>query len=59
MRKAIEEISPKDFMMSSEKDTLEYDVFLSHSHADADDVEELAKHLEDIPKLKVWFDKLI
>lgn len=36
-----------------------YDVFLSHSHKDADVVENLAKKLEDNVGLKVWLDKWI
>ena len=34
-----------------------FDVFLSHSHSDADAVEMLAKRLEDTEGLKVWLDK--
>ena len=33
-----------------------FDVFLSHSHTDAEWVEELAKRLEDRGKLQVWLD---
>lgn len=36
-----------------------YDVFLSHSHEDAEWVEKLAKQLEDRKKLNVWLDKWI
>lgn len=35
----------------------EYDVFLSHSHEDADVVETLAKRLEDEFGFNVWLDK--
>ena len=34
-----------------------YDVFLSHSHADAEYVERLAVQLGDKPGLKSWLDK--
>jgi tetratricopeptide (TPR) repeat protein len=36
-----------------------YDVFLSHSHADAGWVEKLARKLEDKEKLRVWLDRWI
>ena len=36
-----------------------YDVFLSHSHTDAEWVEEIAKRLEDKAGLRVWLDKWI
>ncbi len=41
--------------MSQEREEI-FDVFLSHSHTDAEWVEELAKRLEDRQKLKVWLD---
>ncbi|MBC2698486.1 MAG: TIR domain-containing protein [ANME-2 cluster archaeon] len=44
--------------MSIESEEI-YDVFLSHSHSDAEFVEELAKQLEDRKKLNVWLDKWI
>ncbi|MBN2045847.1 MAG: TIR domain-containing protein [Anaerolineales bacterium] len=37
----------------------DFDVFLSHSHADAEFVEALAKKLEDDAKLIVWLDKWV
>ncbi len=40
-------------------ETERYDVFLSHSHVDADIVEELAKFLEDRFDFKVWLDKWV
>jgi hypothetical protein len=36
-----------------------FDVFLSHSHADAQIVEHLGMKLEDGPQLRVWLDKWI
>lgn len=36
-----------------------YDVFLSHSHKDAECVESFAEKLEDEHKIKVWLDKWI
>ena len=36
-----------------------YDVFLSHSHKDAECVESFAEKLEDEQKIKVWLDKWI
>ena len=36
-----------------------YDTFLSHSHADAEIVEQIARQLEDEHDLKVWLDKWI
>ncbi|MBU1022746.1 toll/interleukin-1 receptor domain-containing protein [bacterium] len=36
-----------------------FDVFLSHSHADAEIVEHIAQRLEDKAKIKVWLDKWI
>jgi hypothetical protein len=36
-----------------------YDAFLSHSHLDADMVEELARRLEDNANLSVWLDKWV
>lgn len=44
--------------MSTEEEK-DFDVFLSHSHEDAEWVEELAKRLEDSAKLRVWLDKWI
>lgn len=43
----------------SPKDKELFDVFLSHSHEDAEWVEKLAKRLEDDAKLRVWLDKWI
>jgi hypothetical protein len=37
--------------------TSAYDAFLSHSHADADWVEALARKLEDEAGLTVWLDR--
>lgn len=37
--------------------TKPFDVFLSHSHADADFVRQLAEHLEDKHRLKAWLDQ--
>jgi hypothetical protein len=34
-----------------------WDVFLSHSHADAERVQQLAKRLEDEEQLKPWLDR--
>jgi len=36
-----------------------YDVFLSHSHKNAESVEALAKKIEDEADLKVWLDKWV
>jgi len=36
---------------------IEYDVFLSHSHADSEWVEELAKRLHDTYAFRVWLDR--
>lgn len=36
-----------------------YDVFLSHSHLDADWVEELAKRLEDERRIRPWLDRWV
>ncbi|MFL5698421.1 MAG: toll/interleukin-1 receptor domain-containing protein [Ktedonobacteraceae bacterium] len=36
-----------------------FDVFLSHSHVDAQWVEELAGRLEDQANLRVWLDKWV
>jgi TIR domain len=36
-----------------------FDVFLSHSHVDADWVERLARRLEDEHSLRVWLDKWV
>ena len=36
-----------------------WDVFLSHSHLDADWVEELAKRLEDERRLQPWLDRWV
>lgn len=36
-----------------------FDVFLSHSHADAEIVEYTAKRLEDEARIKVWLDKWV
>lgn len=44
--------------MSTEEEK-DFDVFFSHSHEDAEWVEELAKRLEDSAKLHVWLDKWI
>lgn len=44
--------------MSTEEEK-KFDVFLSHSHEDAEWVEELAKRLEDNAELHVWLDKWI
>ncbi len=43
----------------SPKDRELFDVFLSHSHEDAEWVEKLAKRLEDDAELRVWLDKWI
>ena len=37
----------------------QYDVFLSHSHEDANAVEILATHVEDDASLSVWLDKWV
>src|SRR4051812_33930186 len=34
-----------------------FDVFMSHSHADAEDVEELAHRLVDERGLRPWYDR--
>lgn len=36
-----------------------YDVFLSHSHRDAEIVEALARRLQDDAGLSVWLDKWV
>jgi len=36
-----------------------WDVFLSHSHEDAESVEFVAKRLEDDGKFQVWLDKWV
>jgi len=36
-----------------------FNVFMSHSHHDAEWVEELARRLEDVHNMKVWLDKWI
>lgn len=41
------------------KSVIEFDVFLSHSHNDADTVYTIARILEDDHKFKVWLDKWI
>lgn len=38
---------------------IKYDVFLSHSHNDAEQIEYIAEILEDEYNLKVWLDKWI
>lgn len=40
-------------------DLTTYDTFLSHSHQDAEIVEQIAKKLEDDHSLRVWLDKWI
>lgn len=36
-----------------------FDVFLSHSHADAPIIEPLGKKIEDEARLRVWLDKWV
>ena len=40
-------------------DDLTYDVFLSHSHEDAEYVEKVAQRLEDESSFRVWLDKWV
>lgn len=41
------------------QETEAFDVFLSHSHLDAEEMEELAKRLVDEFELRVWLDKWV
>src|SRR3954470_4515694 len=46
-------------MSYSEPDGRRWDVFLSHSHRDADWVEDLAKRLEDERRVRPWLDRWV
>jgi hypothetical protein len=46
-------------MTTSEDEGQEYDVFLSHSHRDAERVAEIAGRLEDEHGLRVWLDRWV
>ena len=46
-------------IMASVESEAHYDVFLSHSHVDADWVESLAKRLEDEHEIRPWLDRWV